>query len=131
MTVTEQLAGLRPGDVHALVREDGVHGSVYTSPQVFGLEMQRIFREGWVFVAHESEVPEPGDYVTKRIAAEPVVVVRGKDGVVRVLANRCTHRGNRLQRGEGEHDVVPLPVPRLDVQQRRRPVQRADARRVR
>jgi phenylpropionate dioxygenase-like ring-hydroxylating dioxygenase large terminal subunit len=73
----------------------------------------------------------PGDYVTKRIAAEPVVVVRGKDGVVRVLANRCTHRGNRLQRGEGEHDVVPLPVPRLDVQQRRRPVQRADARRVR
>jgi phenylpropionate dioxygenase-like ring-hydroxylating dioxygenase large terminal subunit len=98
--ITEQSAGLRPGDIRALVREDRVHGSVYTSPQVFDLEMRRIFREGWVFVAHESEVPEPGDYVTKRIAAEPVVVVRGKDGVVRVLANRCTHRGNRLCNAE-------------------------------
>ena len=98
--LTEPPAGLRPGDIRALVREDRVHGSVYTSAAVFDLEMRRIFREGWVFVAHESEVPEPGDYVTKRIAAEPVVVVRGKDGVVRVLANRCTHRGNRLCNAE-------------------------------
>jgi phenylpropionate dioxygenase-like ring-hydroxylating dioxygenase large terminal subunit len=103
MTVTEDIAGpalgttgLRPGDIHALVQPTRVHGSVYTSPAVFALEMRRIFREGWVFVAHESEVPEPGDYVTKRIANEPVVVARGKDGVVRVMLNRCTHRGNRL-----------------------------------
>src|SRR6201986_80093 len=103
MTVTDHAgppaattAGLSPGDVHALVQPDRVRGLVYTSPEVYDLEVRRIFREGWVFVAHESEVPEPGDYVTKRIAAEPVVVVRGKDGVVRVLANRCTDRGNRL-----------------------------------
>ena len=69
---------------------------MYTDPLVYDLEMRRIFREGWVFVAHESEVPEPGDYVTKRIAGEPYVVARGKDGEVRVMANRCTHRGNRL-----------------------------------
>ena len=107
MTVTEQAGppaastpGPRPGDVRALVEPDRVHGSVYTSPAVFDLEMRRIFREGWVFVAHESEVPEPGDYVTKRIAGEPYVVARGKDGMVRVLANRCTHRGNRLCNAE-------------------------------
>ncbi len=102
MTVTEQAAqpadtaGLSPGDVRALVQPDRVRGLVYTDPQVYDLETQRIFREGWVFVAHESEVPEPGDYVTKRIAGEPYVVARGKDGEVRVMANRCTHRGNRL-----------------------------------
>ena len=100
MTVTEQATGLGPGDILALVDDDRVHGSVYTSPQVFALEMQRIFRTGWVFVAHESEVPEVGDYVTKRIADEPVIVVRSKDGVVRVLANRCPHRGNRLCNAE-------------------------------
>ena len=82
------------------MRPTRVHGSVYTSPAVFALEMRRLFREGWVFVAHESEVPEPGDYVTKRIANEPVVVARGKDGVVRVMLNRCTHRGNRLCNAE-------------------------------
>src|ERR1700730_13827395 len=89
-------AGLSPGDVRALVQPDRVRGLVYTDPQVYDLAMRRIFRWRWVFVAHESEVPEPGDYVTKRIAGEPYVVARGKDGEVRVMANRCTHRGNRL-----------------------------------
>jgi len=97
MTTTEQTPVSSAG---ALVRPDRVHGSVYTSQAVFDLEMRRIFREGWVFVAHESEVPEVGDYVTKRIADEPVIVARGKDGVIRVLLNRCTHRGNRLCNAE-------------------------------
>jgi nitrite reductase/ring-hydroxylating ferredoxin subunit len=69
---------------------------VYTAALAYDLQTRRVFREGWVFAAHESEVPEPGDYVTKRIAGEPYVVARGKDGEVRVMANRCTHRGNRL-----------------------------------
>jgi len=86
----------RAVDVAALVKADRVHGSVYTSQEIYDLEMTRIFREGWVFVAHESEVPEPSNYVTRRIAGEPWIVARGRDGVVRVLANRCTHRGNRL-----------------------------------
>ena len=100
MTVTNDATELAPGGAHALVGQDRVHGSVYTSPAVFATEMRRIFREGWVFVAHESEVPENGDYLTRRIADEPVIVARGKDGVVRVLLNRCTHRGNRLCNAE-------------------------------
>jgi phenylpropionate dioxygenase-like ring-hydroxylating dioxygenase large terminal subunit len=79
-----------------MVDGNRVDGAVYTAPEIFALEMQRIFRAGWVFVAHESEVPQTGDYVTKKIGDEPMVVARGKDGIVRVLANRCTHRGNRL-----------------------------------
>ena len=83
-----------------LVRRDRVHGSVYTSPEIFDAEMERIFSEGWVYVAHESEVPEPGDYVTRRMGRQPVIVSRGDDGVVHVLSNRCAHRGNRICNAE-------------------------------
>jgi phenylpropionate dioxygenase-like ring-hydroxylating dioxygenase large terminal subunit len=79
-----------------LVQPDRVHGSAYTSPDVFEAEMERIFTNGWVFVAHESEVAEAGDYVTRRVGRQPVIVTRGKDGTVHVLSNRCSHRGNRL-----------------------------------
>ncbi|MFF1834845.1 Rieske 2Fe-2S domain-containing protein [Streptomyces sp. NPDC058231] len=87
-------------DVAAVVQENRVHGSVYTSPEIFRREMDTIFRTGWVYVAHESEVSERGDYLTRRIGSNPVVVARGKDGRVRVLLNRCTHRANRLCNAE-------------------------------
>lgn len=83
-------------DVSAIVQEDRVHGSVYTSPEIFRREMDTVFRTGWVYVAHDSEVTERGDYLTRRIGHDPVVVVRGKDDEVRVLLNRCSHRANKL-----------------------------------
>src|SRR6266571_8044745 len=55
--------------------------------------MDRIFTRGWVFVGHASEIPRPGDYVTRTLGTEPVIMVRGKDGAVSVLVNRCMHRG--------------------------------------
>ena len=79
-----------------LIRDDRVHGSLYTNPAAFAEEMDRIFRRGWVFVGHESEVPQPGDWVTRRIGLEPVIMVRGADTVLRVLSNRCAHRGTAL-----------------------------------
>ncbi|HEY6623010.1 MAG TPA: Rieske 2Fe-2S domain-containing protein, partial [Acidimicrobiales bacterium] len=84
----------------ALVQPDRVHGSVYTSTEVFEREMERIFTDGWVFVAHESELPQPGDYVTRRIGRQSVIVSRAKDGSLHVLSNRCTHRGNRICNAE-------------------------------
>jgi phenylpropionate dioxygenase-like ring-hydroxylating dioxygenase large terminal subunit len=93
MTVLEAALG---SAVAGLVQHDQVHGSVYTSQTVFDLEIERLFRDGWVFVAHDSEVPEPGDYVTRRMGRQPVIVARAKDGSVHVLTNRCAHRGNRI-----------------------------------
>ncbi|GFG83991.1 aromatic ring-hydroxylating oxygenase subunit alpha [Mycolicibacter algericus] len=87
-------------DVTTVVRNDRVHGSVYTSPEIFRREMNTIFKTGWVYVAHESEVSERGDYLTRMIGYNPVVVVRSKDGVVRVLLNRCSHRANKLCNAE-------------------------------
>ena len=57
----------RPVDVRQLLRlEEGlVHSDVYASAAVFDLEIEKIFHKGWVYVAHESEIPNPGDYVKK------------------------------------------------------------------
>jgi hypothetical protein len=49
-----------------------------------------------VFVGHDSEIPTPGDWVTRQVGQEPVIMVRDREGQVRVLANRCAHRGNKL-----------------------------------
>jgi phenylpropionate dioxygenase-like ring-hydroxylating dioxygenase large terminal subunit len=92
-------------DYDALVKEDRVHGSVYTDPQIFAEEMERIFHRGWVYVGHAGEVPEPGDFRLKKIGQQSVIMVRGEDGQVRLLMNRCRHRANtvcQVERGNAK-----------------------------
>jgi len=72
-----------------------VHSSVYTDWQAFAEEMRVVFENNWVFVAHESEIPKPGDFIRRTIGVQPVVVTRAPDGI-RVFANRCSHRGNLI-----------------------------------
>ena len=69
---------------------------VYTDPQIFELEMQRIHETVWIYCGHESQVPKPGDYYTVQIGRQPMIMVRGADGKVNVLYNRCPHRGNMM-----------------------------------
>jgi phenylpropionate dioxygenase-like ring-hydroxylating dioxygenase large terminal subunit len=83
-------------DYKALVQDDRIHASLYTDPRIFADEMDRIFHGGWVFVGHDSEIPDAGDFVTRSLGREPVIMVRGKDGGVAVLVNRCMHRGTML-----------------------------------
>jgi phenylpropionate dioxygenase-like ring-hydroxylating dioxygenase large terminal subunit len=83
-------------DYGALVGPDRVHAGLYRDPDVFADELRRIFTAGWVFVGHDSEVAEPGQWVTRRIGEEPVIMVRDRSGAVNVLANRCAHRGTAL-----------------------------------
>ena len=85
-----------PAALGALVREDAVHRDVYIDPQVFDLEMERLWRRAWLYVGHDSQVPQSGDYYTTTLAREPVIMVRGPDGEVRVLMNRCAHKGALL-----------------------------------
>jgi phenylpropionate dioxygenase-like ring-hydroxylating dioxygenase large terminal subunit len=84
-------------------RDFRVHRSIYVDPSIFELEMQRIFERAWVFVAHESELPRPGDYVTTTLGAQPVIVSRGPDGEIHVMLNRCRHRGSVVCRAEQGH----------------------------
>ena len=82
-------------DFSALVRKDRVHRRVYTDPAVFDLEMERIFQRSWLFAAHESQVPDRGDFITTQLAGQALIVVRHEDEV-KVLFNRCPHRGAKV-----------------------------------
>jgi phenylpropionate dioxygenase-like ring-hydroxylating dioxygenase large terminal subunit len=99
---------------HELVREaDGtflVHTRAYTDPDVHDLEMRRIFESTWIYVGHESQIPEPGDYITTSAGTQPVILSRGEDGRIHVLLNRCRHRGAvvcRMERGHANHFRCP------------------------
>ncbi|GAB2627705.1 aromatic ring-hydroxylating dioxygenase subunit alpha [Prescottella soli] len=84
----------RPAPAAAdLVSDDRVAGSLYTDPEVFELELERIFHRTWVWVAHESEIPEAGSFKTATIGRQPVIVNRDRKGNFNVLLNRCRHRG--------------------------------------
>lgn len=82
---TDGLAGL--------VQPHRVHRRIYTDPDIFDLDCTRVFAGGWTYVAHESEIPSPGDYKAVRVGTRPVIVSRDGDGTVHALLNRCTHRG--------------------------------------
>ena len=69
---------------------------IFTDLDVYLLELERIFGKAWLFVAHESEIPHPGDFVTRSMGPDRVIVSRGLDGVVRVMLNACRHRGRRV-----------------------------------
>ncbi|MPZ15563.1 MAG: Rieske 2Fe-2S domain-containing protein [Chloroflexi bacterium] len=77
----------------ALVNEDAVHRRLYTDSNIFAEEMRRIFGRTWVFIGHESEVPNPGDFKTGDLAGQPTIMVRHANGEIHVLFNRCRHRG--------------------------------------
>uniref|UniRef100_UPI003F4982BD aromatic ring-hydroxylating dioxygenase subunit alpha n=1 Tax=Cupriavidus yeoncheonensis TaxID=1462994 RepID=UPI003F4982BD len=79
-----------------LVRPDSVHKSVYTDPDVFSLEMKRIYGKAWIYVGHDSQVPKAGDYHTTRIGDQDVIMVRATDGSVQVVYNRCPHKGAKV-----------------------------------
>jgi phenylpropionate dioxygenase-like ring-hydroxylating dioxygenase large terminal subunit len=82
-------------------RDFRVHERVYTDPEIFDAEIDRIFGSTWVYVAHETEIPDRGDYKTTTIGRQPVIVVRDDSGRVRVFLNRCRHRGSIVCREEG------------------------------
>lgn len=79
-----------------LVEEDRVHRDLYIDPEVFQLEMERLWSRTWIYVGHTSQVPQAGDFITVDIAAKPLILLRQADGSVRVLMNRCAHKGTKL-----------------------------------
>jgi phenylpropionate dioxygenase-like ring-hydroxylating dioxygenase large terminal subunit len=83
-------------DISALVQDDRVHRDVYLSAELFALEQRHFFANTWIYYGHASQVPNAGDYFGQDIAGRPLVMVRQADGGVRVLYNRCAHKGTRL-----------------------------------
>jgi phenylpropionate dioxygenase-like ring-hydroxylating dioxygenase large terminal subunit len=85
-----------PEALARLVEPDRVHRDVYTDPEVFQLEMERLWARSWVYLGHASQIPNEGDYLTLDVAGKPLIVVRLADKSVRVLMNRCAHKGTKV-----------------------------------
>ena len=80
--------------LESLIEPDRVHGSLYTDPEIYAEELERIWYRTWVYVGHVSEIPEPNDYVVKSIGPQPVIMSRDRQGDIHLLLNRCAHRAN-------------------------------------
>jgi phenylpropionate dioxygenase-like ring-hydroxylating dioxygenase large terminal subunit len=82
------------------VRQGWIPTSIYSDPGVFQEESRRLFTRTWHFMAHESEMPNNGDYVVRNLLKDSFIVARGDDAKVRVLLNLCRHRGGQVCRNE-------------------------------
>lgn len=103
MTIVDRAGtGVRPGS--DWIEEDPsattfrVHRSAFRSEEVFDTEMRRIWAHEWLYLAHETEVPENGDYKTRTLGGRDLLLVRDEHGDIRVYFNSCPHRGTVLAR---------------------------------
>src|SRR5699024_11317861 len=74
-----------------LVAKDRVAGQLYTDPEIFQEEMEKIFYKTWVWVAHESEIPDSGSFKTTHVGDQPDNLNRDRKGNINTLLNRCCH----------------------------------------
>lgn len=100
---TELDALLNDGtSVGSLVRNDArtVSARVYSDPEVYRLELERIFDRAWLMICHESEIPNPGDFVMRTMGEDRVIVTRDASGQINILLNSCSHKGTQVCRAE-------------------------------
>lgn len=74
--------------------------------ELYGIEMERIFRNNWLLVGHETEIPESGDFVVRDMAEDEVIVTRDRQGEIHVNLNVCPHRGMHVCTAESGNAQV-------------------------
>ncbi len=99
-------------NVHELVNEDAslISRRAWSDPAVYELEKRGIFGKAWLFLGHESQIPNPGDFVQAFMCETPVILARGEDSGIYASINSCTHRGLpvcRAGHGNAKRFVCP------------------------
>ena len=84
-------------------------GFLYASPEVYQREVERLFMRDWLYAARVEELPNPGDYLTLRIAGEPIVIARDGAGALHASYNMCVHRGVEVAQGCGNAKAFKCP----------------------
>lgn len=82
-------------------RASTIPSTWYVDPRIFDLEIERVFERSWQLVGRIDQIAQAGAYFTCEVGREPLIVVRGRDEVVRAFSNVCRHRGGPVARGEG------------------------------
>ena len=96
--------GITTEYLDSLLQKDEAKGlfrckrEMFTSQELFELEMEHIFEGNWIYLAHESQLPKINDYYTTKIGRQPVVITRNKDNQLNCFINSCAHRGATLAR---------------------------------
>ncbi|WP_236792211.1 Rieske 2Fe-2S domain-containing protein [Amycolatopsis sp. GM8] len=98
MTADEALAAKL--DTYVDAHRGEIDRRIFSDPEIFDLEMTRIFSRAWLFLCHESQIPKRGDFFEAPMGRDNVLVVRQKDKSIKALVNTCTHRGNAVCRAE-------------------------------
>jgi phenylpropionate dioxygenase-like ring-hydroxylating dioxygenase large terminal subunit len=97
-------------DYAALVKDDRVHTALYKDGAIFDEEMERIFKNTWIWVGHESELPGANTFKKSFVGNQPVIVTRDKAGQIRTLLNRCRHRAASVcEKKKGKQSVFVCP----------------------
>jgi phenylpropionate dioxygenase-like ring-hydroxylating dioxygenase large terminal subunit len=83
---------------------------IFNDPDIYQLELEKVFAKTWVFVGHETEIPNPGDFVTRYIGRDPFILTRGKEQEIKLVFNACRHRGVKVcnsEKGNAAHFKCP------------------------
>ena len=84
-------------------------GFLYDSPEIYRREIETLFMRDWLYVGRTEELPNPGDYMTLRIAGEPIVIARSPEGELDAFYNMCVHRGVEVADGSGNAKAFKCP----------------------
>ncbi len=95
------------------IPEQGIYRckrEMFTDPRLFDLEMEHIFEGNWLYLAHESQIPNINDFYTTTMGRQSIFIARNKDGVLNAFINACSHRGATACAGTSPATRAPTPA---------------------
>ena len=100
--------GYHPGLVD--LASGQISREIFVNDDIYAQEQERVFARSWLFVGHESQIPNPGDFFASRMGEESVILCRDRAGAVHVFLNSCRHRGMKVCRyDDGNTTVFTCP----------------------